>query len=400
VPYRDDLMAGVRIYCRGKIASQTSVFNLKAGFTGEYDVRSYLVGEIHADWLDEHEDLIQTDRRDIMWSHELGQAFERWGQSVVKKIGTISRKPIKTKTWNQLREASQIENRLAQAFPREDQAPIRDKGLELARMIGGAMRGDEIEDKEQVEWVVNWSILFAPHVILDAKLREAAESSDRPLGVITEILRTARVAELSSFGRIAHDRVKVIERVEHLKDDASTLEGAFQALITNAPWLIDPQWSPITANQTFSTLRQEFQKFYNQKTGEDIILGEFTDVAKRADFVLSTQDNVIQIIEIKRPFHKLADEEMARIAFYVRLMREFLATDQNAGFRQIFSRFHVTLVCDELLLSDVHREAFDGLRNSGTLTWMDWRTFLLRTRKMHEEFLNEAERQQQFVAQS
>ena len=51
-PYKDDLMAGVRIYCRGKIAAQTNIFNMKAGFTGEYDVRSYLVGELTADWLD------------------------------------------------------------------------------------------------------------------------------------------------------------------------------------------------------------------------------------------------------------------------------------------------------------------------------------------------------------
>ena len=37
-PYKDDLMAGIRIYCRGKIASQTTVFNRKAGFTGEHSI--------------------------------------------------------------------------------------------------------------------------------------------------------------------------------------------------------------------------------------------------------------------------------------------------------------------------------------------------------------------------
>ena len=69
-PYSDDLMAGVRVYCRGKIAAQTSIFNQRAGFHGEHNIRSYLVGELHADWLDEDEDLIQTDRRDILWSDE------------------------------------------------------------------------------------------------------------------------------------------------------------------------------------------------------------------------------------------------------------------------------------------------------------------------------------------
>lgn len=40
-PYKDDLMAGVRIYCNGKIAAQTPIFNRKAGFTGEHSIRSY-----------------------------------------------------------------------------------------------------------------------------------------------------------------------------------------------------------------------------------------------------------------------------------------------------------------------------------------------------------------------
>ena len=67
MPYKDELMAGVRIYCRGKIAAQSLLFNKHAGFTGEYNIRSYLVGQLDADWLDEDDDLIQTDRRDILW---------------------------------------------------------------------------------------------------------------------------------------------------------------------------------------------------------------------------------------------------------------------------------------------------------------------------------------------
>ena len=43
--------------------------------------------------------------------------------------------------------------------------------------------------------------------------------------------------------------MKVIKTVEQLKDHATTLEEAFQELIEQAPWLINPQWSPITANQ-------------------------------------------------------------------------------------------------------------------------------------------------------
>ena len=117
------------------------------------------------------------------------------------------------------------------------------------------------------------------------------------MSVITSILATARTAELSAFGKIAEDRVKVIKRIEQLKDNKKTLEAAFQSLIANTPWLIDPQWSPITANQSFATLKAEFQKFYKERTGKRLVLDNFVDPAKRADFVLSSQDNVVQIIE-------------------------------------------------------------------------------------------------------
>jgi hypothetical protein len=248
-PYKDDLMAGVRIYCRGKIAAQTSVFNRKAGFTGEHDVRSYLVGELHADWLDEDEDLIQTDRRDILWSHDLGQKFEEWGQAVVRKIGTRARDPMKKKTWERFKEVAKLDERVQEAFPRADQAALRERAVEVAKMIGQTIRADQVEDADRVESFVQLSLVLAPVITLDEKLRAAADAADTSLQVVTDILRTARVAELTSFGRIAEDRVRVIGRVEKLKDDPLSLESAFQALIQTSPWLINPQWAPNTANQ-------------------------------------------------------------------------------------------------------------------------------------------------------
>jgi hypothetical protein len=398
-PYKDDLMAGVRIYCRGKIAAQTAVFNRKAGFTGEHDVRSYLVGELHADWLDEDEDLIQTDRRDILWSHELGQQFEQWGQLVVRKIGARARDPMKKKTWERLKEISKIEERVKRAYPAKEQLPLRQNVLEIAKFMGQTMRQDEVEDQERVEQFVQLSLMLGPVITLDEKLREAADAKDSPVEAVTEMLKTARIAELAGFGRIAEDRVRVIGRVEELKDDPATLESAFQTLIETCPWLIDPQWSPIASNQTFSTLRNEFVKFYRDRTGEDLNLENFSDPAKRADFVMSSQDNAIQIIEIKRPKHELQDQELDRIILYRDVMQEFLSAPGNDEFQRLFPNCHITLVCDALKLDGAHRQAFNSLKKDGELTPLSWNVFLLRTRKMHQAFLEEAERQRKYAAE-
>jgi hypothetical protein len=92
-PYANPEMAGVRIYARGRLAAVTRDFNLSAGFTGEYAIRSYLVGVVAADWLDpdDGEDVIRSDRQDILWDSEIGLAFQTWGQSLLKELGRTFR---------------------------------------------------------------------------------------------------------------------------------------------------------------------------------------------------------------------------------------------------------------------------------------------------------------------
>ena len=396
-PYRDELMAGVRIYCRGKIAAQTMVFNRRAGFTGEHSVRSYLVGALRADWLDQDEDLIQTDRRDILWSNELAAAFQDWGQRMVRRIGTLSRDPMRRATLDMFLERGRVEDRLRELFPQDDDEPIRARATELAKMFGRTMNRGDVDDEEAVGDLVNLSIELAPHVTLDAMMREAGEKANAPLDLLTSLLRTARIAELSSFGRIADDRLKVIQRLETLKEEDGIGEDSFQHLIEDAPWLVNPEWAPVTANQSLSSLRREFERYYQQETGDAIQLSDFANPLKRPDFVLSSQDGKAQIIEIKKPGHALKDDEMRRIVNYHNLMKSFLGDTKNSKFQQFFHGFHITLVCDELALSWPLQAAFDGYLASGALTHFSWRNFLLRTKVVHKDFLGEADRQKSLV---
>ena len=76
---------------------------------------------------------------------------------------------------------------------------------DLQRLLGQTMRPGEVDDVTMV---------VAPMVdltLVDGTSRyprqeaskEAADAHNTPMGVISGILRTARIAELSSFGRIA-----------------------------------------------------------------------------------------------------------------------------------------------------------------------------------------------------
>ncbi len=140
-------------------------------------------------------------------------------------------------------------------------------------------------------------------------------------------------------------------------------------------------------------------KFYKDRTGETLNLGNFSDPKKRADFVLSNQDNVVQIIEIKQPNHKFANEELDRLVKYRDVMREFINAEGHKEFKALFPELHLTLVCDGLNLSPTHKTAFQGMKDSRELTHITWKVFLLRTRQMHKSFLDEADRLKKEVSE-
>ena len=298
---------------------------------------------------------------------------------------------MKQTTWKRFLELSEIATTIVEAFPADAQASIRANALEIAKMIAETMRGEELDDPEVRRAIINTSLLFAPHLTLDQTLREAADENS-PLEAVIGVLRTARVAELSSFGRIAENRVNVINTVEQ-KIDEHHNEDVYQELLADAPWLIDPQWAPITSNRSFATLKRAFQNFVKKETGEDLELGEFYESNKRADFVLSNHDDTIELMEIKRPNYDFDDEDMLRLNRYADLMETFLSDPANAEFKRKFPYFHITLVCDRERLTGVYKRAFEGLIEAEKLKWISWSTFLLRTRNMHQEFLAEADRQ-------
>src|SRR5262249_9306161 len=153
-----------RIYCRGKFAAQTNIFNMKAGFTGEYDVRSYLVGVLDADWLDEEEDLILTSRSDILWSDPLAQEFEAWGQLVVKYIGSLTRDPMRKAAWDTFREKTRIEARVEKEFPGDHQEELREKTLDIAKTIVKSARTEELQDTKHCSALVDLALLLGPHI--------------------------------------------------------------------------------------------------------------------------------------------------------------------------------------------------------------------------------------------
>ena len=75
---------GIDIFARGKIIETDSMFGL--GTTNTQFARSYLVGEVHADFLDKENDDISTGRNSVLWETDEGQKLEGWGQLALQFV--------------------------------------------------------------------------------------------------------------------------------------------------------------------------------------------------------------------------------------------------------------------------------------------------------------------------
>lgn len=157
--YRNEEMAGVRIYARGKIIATTRDFEQPAGFTGEFAIRSYLVGEVHAEWLDDDDDLIRTDRQDILWSSERGEALQKWGAELIKEIGASTRAPRRARTRHSFLQKSDVERLARERFGDEH---VVNTAVKLAEQIG-SFAEDELDDPVYVRDLCEVVLSVAPH---------------------------------------------------------------------------------------------------------------------------------------------------------------------------------------------------------------------------------------------
>jgi len=379
-PYKDEVMAGVRIYARGKIVAQTRDFDIRTGFTGEFKMRSYLTGAIHAEWLDEDEDFVRTDRQDIIWNSEYGDAFREWGRNLLKELASKAETSSRTRLWEVFSEASGLQERLQYAHP--DDRTVRDSVLRAARTLIARSDRDSLADPEYVERVVRLAYAIGPHNALLETLDEVASTANETIDAVLGLFEKARLVEMYSLGQVAQERMDAVQQLDRFIGDPDTSERQLQELLEKTPWIIYPDWTPLSYNQRLASTRRNFENWYLVNRGHSIITSTINNSTKQPDFVMLSHLGSIEIIEIKKPQHALIDDEFNRAFGYLDAMSEFI--DTNPEVKSEFPRANLTIVCDHLNLSTVYTSA---LENDLRIEHRPWHALLHTTNRSHEDFL-------------
>jgi cell fate (sporulation/competence/biofilm development) regulator YlbF (YheA/YmcA/DUF963 family) len=384
-PHKNEELAGVRIYTRGKIAATTRDFEQPAGFTGEFTMRSYLVGEVFADWLDEDdgEDLIRTDRQSILWDSDRGRALRHWGARLIKEIAAKSAGPRRENKSKLFMEQAKIEERAAERYGDDEVVRV---AVELGKQIGAFAAEDELADPDYVNDLAEVILSVAPHQALVAAFKEISNQQDATIEQLITLFGKTRIAEMASYGQIAAERVKSIKELQEAITKPDVHEADLQTLIASAPWLIRPDWSVITQNQSLKVFRDQFVSFYKTKYGQKVEVA-ISYEKKRPDFTLIHHGRQLHVVEIKSPRHNFDGTDYLRLQNYVAAFDEFF--DNNAGTVGAFpDGWQIDLVADgEKIADSTQQYAFQAFKDKDKVVRHSWNDFLSAAVTAHEGFL-------------
>ena len=391
--YKNEEMAGVRIYARGKIVATTRDFEQPAGYTGEFTVRSYLVGEVHAEWLDrdDGEDLVRSDRQGIIWDSEYGRALRDWGGALLKEVGKASRAPRRKRVRDLFLKVSDFPTRAAERFA---DAEVQEVAVDMAKKLGALAAEDELQDEEYVEDLVQIVLAVAPHKALIEALQafSAAASGEVPtMDSLLALFGKARIAELTSYSQVAAERVRTIGKLEEILYGEGFGEADLQRLIEKSRWLIEPTWTPISEDQSLKTFKKSFEHFWKTKYPDEdqVILGTGLDdySTKRPDFTLVEVGQVLHVVEIKARGHAFANADFDRLYRYVDAFERFF--EANSSIAKNFARgWQIELVVDSVNLTDVkNRGLYKSVVEKKQVVQISWDDFLDRAKRAHEVFL-------------
>ena len=293
---------GVVVMARGKLIQSPTLFDIGGmGFRGLV-ATAYLVGEIHAEFLDADTDEISTDRASIIWDSEKGQALREWGNRRLKeicaewvdkrsasKLKTIVQKPLYKERIQALppTERAVVDNLLKKLAVREDTSP--ETLEELADYMATGVEYKGFLD------------------LVDAIDKSEPENPQ----VVMKFLREWEIIDAVSMARIIEGRLHAIGKFQRLIDtNAKEIPDVHNFLVDN-PWLLDPTWNYVDDEIRFSELIKK--KFVEPKT--------MPEEDRRIDFMCLGYGDVLNAIEIKRPSKKLGVEELRQIQDYVNFLR-------------------------------------------------------------------------------
>ena len=368
-PNIDDasLQRGIAIFARGKMVQSPFLFDIEG--TQPYAF-SYVVGEIHAEFVDTvEEDTVGTSRSSLVWDTDTNRALLEWGRKELKRIAKEWGKRRTEK--NELRlESSELYRQF-----REETSDYEDRrnfraAEGLIKKVIKDNPGREIDDLTPIVRLAVDFVQFDAFHELAEQLRTVEDVDAKRL---MELFGEWQIVEAKEMMRVTEGRVTTIEKLETLIAENALEVPDIHNFLKEFPWIMDAKWTLVDDEVRYSALLRE--RFPDEDRPEE---------DRRIDFLCVSEGDVLSVVEIKRPQSKASMKELEQIRRYVRFMKDHIrkTTDPRYALRDVVGYL---LVGDTVDTFDVREEV--ELSRQNRIYVKRYTDLLESVRKLHAEFL-------------
>ena len=304
-PGIDNIDRGIVLMARGKLVQEPFVFD---AVVGQQYALSYLIGELHAEFVDEAEDTIGTTRNSLVWDTEKNIALKEWGQ---KRVNKIAREWGKKR--NQDNERKFQEHPSYRKFQEQAEEIGNKRALNLAdRLIRQAIEKNPIIEDKELQSLIQMCLDFLEFDAFWEIAENIAETELTDIGKLLELFREWQIVEAKEMTRVTQGRINTIEKLQNLIETNALEVPTLHNFLKEFPWIINPRWTLVADEIRYTELlRDTFPE------SDDI-----PEADRRIDFLCVSEGTHLVVVEIKRPQSKASMDALEQIEDYVNFVRD------------------------------------------------------------------------------
>lgn len=294
----NDNLNRIVLMVRDKMAQENILDDFNEGrlFT------KYLIGEIHADFLDldEQDDIATSNRQRIT---EDDPRYLSLKEFIKKELNHIADR------WTDLRNQEGAKKALQVPVLKNWFETLDKKTRKQAEGLFGKINQMSVEKAEDRKQLFKQGVLAFESLRLRDLLDELDRVTPENFSVLAEVFSSLDEIEISLYGQIAWERVKVINKLR--KDiEENALEKVLQQHLFDHLWLLDPSWERAAGEEEYleSTVKKEFDTLDAKQAKSMQITRE--ELAARRDIKYTTYARKHVVIELKRAARKVSTTEL------------------------------------------------------------------------------------------
>ena len=367
-----DNLNKIVVMVRGKLAQEDILEDFSEG--GLYT--KYLIGEIHADFLDQDDadDIATTSRQEIIKDDPRYRALQNWVRDELKHIQS---------RWTELRnEQGEREARQIPAIAEWLEGLNRGERRQAKSLLGKI--GQLTLDEKDKVGLYQQCVLAFESVRYKGELEALDQITPENLDAVTQIFAALDDIEASLYYRIVQERLRVIKTL-HTQVADNAKEKVVQKYLYEHLWLLDPSWDRATETPLMEqNIQSEFAKLdagltaeeqrgrydikYKMTSGKHVIIE-----LKRADRRLDQYDLLKQVEKYGEALRKLVqaigkNEPVEIVCIVGEPLTQWENAEQKERSRRTMAEQNVRVVLYHELIEDAYRsyQAFlDKNREAG-----------------------------------